>query len=521
VSVLPKETEYGRKREIDQSSCNKDYSCVKGFCPSFITVHGGELKKRKGVDAEALLANLPAPTLPALDRPWNILITGVGGTGVVTIGALLGMAGHLENKGATVLDQTGLAQKGGAVTTHVRIAAQPSDIHAVRIAAGEADLVLGCDMVVVNDYWALSKIRAGRSQVVLNTWQAMPGGFTMKPDMQFPTAGILNAVRTALGGKEPLQVDASTLATALLGDTIAANLFMLGFAWQRALVPLSFESIDRAIELNGAAVAMNRQAFAWGRLAAIDPDKVREAAGLKRAERDDNVLALPLDDSRIAKTLDERISRRIAFLTDYQNAAYAARYQSLVDTVRASEARSVPGSSALTEAVARYYFKLMAYKDEYEVARLHTSQEFRRQIEQTFDGKYSIHFHLAPPLLAKKDGEGHLVKAEYGGWVYNAFAVLARLRGLRGTAFDPFGYTAERKMERRLIADYARTIERLLPALTAENVALAVEIASVPEQIRGFGHVKHAHLQPALRREAELLARWNAPRPVEAETVAA
>jgi indolepyruvate ferredoxin oxidoreductase len=521
VSVLPKETEYGRKREIDQSSCNKDYSCVKGFCPSFITVHGGELKKRKGIDAAALLANLPAPTLPTLDRPWNILITGVGGTGVVTIGALLGMAGHLENKGATVLDQTGLAQKGGAVTTHVRIANQPSDIHAVRIAAGEADLVLGCDMVVVNDYWALSKIRAGRSQVVLNTWQAMPGGFTMKPDMQFPTAGILNAVRTALGGTEPLQVDASTLATALLGDTIAANLFMLGFAWQQALVPLSFESIDRAIELNGAAVAMNRQAFAWGRLAAIDPDKVREAAGIKRADREDSVLALPLDDSRIAKTLDERISRRIAFLTEYQNAAYAARYQSLVDTVRASEARSVPGSTALTEAVARYYFKLMAYKDEYEVARLHTSQEFRRQVEQTFDGKYSIHFHLAPPLFAKKDGEGHLVKAEYGGWVYNAFAMLARLRGLRGTAFDPFGYTAERKMERRLVADYARTIERLLPALTAENAALAVEIASVPEQIRGFGHVKHAHLQPALRRQAELLARWSAPQPALAEPVAA
>jgi indolepyruvate ferredoxin oxidoreductase len=510
VSVLPKETEFGRKRAIDQSSCNKDYSCVKGFCPSFVTVHGGALRKPKAVDAQALLAALPAPTLPALDRPWNILITGVGGTGVVTIGALLGMAGHLENKGATVLDQTGLAQKGGAVTTHVRIANQPSDIHAVRIAAGEADLVLGCDMVVVNDYWALSKIRAGRSQVVLNTWQAMPGGFTMQPDMQFPTAGILDAVRTALGGAEPLQVEASQLATALLGDSIAANLFMLGYAWQRGLVPLSFESIDRAIELNGAAVKMNQQAFGWGRLAAVDPDAVRKAAGGKRDDGAE-VRALPLDDSRLSKTLDERIERRVAFLTDYQNAAYAARYRALVDRVRTVEAERLPGSTALTEAVARYGFKLMAYKDEYEVARLHTSAEFRRQIEQTFDGKYAIHFHLAPPLFAKKNSDGHLVKAEYGGWVYKAFALLARLRGLRGSAFDIFGYSAERRGERQLITDYQATVDELLAGLDAERLELAVQIASIPEQIRGFGHIKHAHLQPALARQAELLARWRAP----------
>ncbi len=514
VSVLPKETEFGRKREIDQSSCNKDYSCVKGFCPSFVTVHGGELRKKKGVNPEELLSSLPAPRLPELKQPWNILITGVGGTGVVTIGALLGMAGHLENKGATVLDQTGLAQKGGAVTTHIRIAEKPSDIHAVRIAAGEADLVLGCDMVVVNDYWALSKIREGRSQVVLNSYEAMPGTFTMNPNMQFPHEGIVNAVRTALGGGEPLRVAATEIATKLLGDSIASNLFMLGYAWQKGLVPISLDAIMRAVELNGAAVKMNQQAFAWGRLAAENIDAVLEAAGMKKPQTE--VAALPLDDARLSKSLEETIRRRVAFLTDYQNAAYAAQYQALVDKVQAAETQKAPGSSALTEAVARYYFKLMAYKDEYEVARLHTSPQFRRQIEQTFEGKYSLHFHLAPPLLSKKDGQGHLVKAEYGGWVYKAFQLLARFKGLRGGALDIFGYTEERKMERQLIRDYAQTIDQLLAKLDADNVGVAAEIAAIPEEIRGYGHVKEEHLAKAKVREAELLATFHSATPARA-----
>ncbi|MBA3486837.1 MAG: indolepyruvate ferredoxin oxidoreductase family protein, partial [Lysobacter sp.] len=285
VSVLPKETEFGRKRDIDQSNCNKDYSCVSGFCPSFVTVHGGALRKgapdkNRASNATARLADLPLPKLPTLDRPWNILITGVGGTGVVTIGALLGMAGHLEGKGASVLDQTGLAQKGGAVTTHIRIANSPNDIFAVRIAAGEADLVLGCDMVVVNDYWALSKIRAGRSKVVLNSYEAMPGTFTTRPDMQFPASDIIKAVSVALGGEVPHVVDATQLATTLLGDAIMSNLFILGYAWQQGLVPLSLESIMRAVELNGAAIEKNKAAFAWGRLAVVDAGAVAEAAGL-------------------------------------------------------------------------------------------------------------------------------------------------------------------------------------------------------------------------------------------------
>ena len=283
VSVLPKETEFGRKRDIDQSQLQQGLLLRQRLLPELRHRQGGALRKKKGSGAKDRLNDLPLPTLPALDTPWNILITGVGGTGVVTIGALLGMAGHLEGKGASVLDQTGLAQKGGAVTTHIRIAKTPADIHAVRIAAGEADLVLGCDMVVVNDYWALSKIRVGRTQVVLNSYEAMPGTFTTRPDMQFPATDIIAAVRTALGGDASLHVvDATQLATALMGDAIATNLFILGYAWQQALVPLSFESIMRAVELNGAAIEMNKTAFAWGRLAAIDPQAVAESAGLVR-----------------------------------------------------------------------------------------------------------------------------------------------------------------------------------------------------------------------------------------------
>ena len=299
VSIVPLETEFGRKRAIDQSSCNKDFSCVKGFCPSFVTIHGGGLRKNQG-SGEADFSTLPVPTLPALDEPYNILVTGIGGTGVVTIGALLGMAAHLEHKGASVLDQTGLAQKGGAVTTHVRIAKEPKDIHAVRIAAGEADLVLGADMVVVNDYWALSKIRAGRAKVVLNTHEAMPGTFTRNADLRFPAAQIVEAVRQGSGGVAPEMIEATDLATALLGDSIATNLFMLGYAWQKGLVPVSLAAIERAIELNGAAVQMNLKAFAWGRYAAHDVDFVRRAAGL---EKDPKVIhAAVLDDREISRS---------------------------------------------------------------------------------------------------------------------------------------------------------------------------------------------------------------------------
>jgi indolepyruvate ferredoxin oxidoreductase len=509
--VLPKETEYGRKREIDQSSCNKDYSCVKGFCPSFVTVHGGALKKRKP-GASVNFSTLPLPPVAtALVQPWNILVTGIGGTGVVTIGALIGMAAHLEGKGATVLDQTGLAQKGGAVTCHLRIARSPNEIHAVRIAAGEADLVLGCDMVVVNDYWALSKIRAGRAHVVLNTYEAMPGTFTMKPDLAFPAKQIVDAVTFALDGAQPDVVDATDLATKLLGDSIASNLFMLGYAWQKGWVPISLDALMRAIELNAAAVEMNKTAFNWGRMAAHDIEVVRAAAGAAPSKNIATANADPLDDAAISRTLDEEIARRVAFLTDYQNAAYGNRYKALVDKVRAAEQQKSPGFTSLTEAVARYAFKLMAYKDEYEVARLYTSGEFEKRIRETFDGDYKLHFNLAPPLFAKKDAEGHLRKAEYGKWVFGAFKLLAKLKGLRGTALDVFGYTAERKGERQLIEEYFKTIDTLIATLEHDNHALAVEIASIPEAIRGYGHVKERHLAAAMTRQNDLMQAWRSP----------
>jgi indolepyruvate ferredoxin oxidoreductase len=512
VSVLPKETEYGRKREIDQSSCNKDYSCVKGFCPSFVTIHGGGLKKKKGGAGKVDFSTLPQPTFATdLAQPWNILVTGIGGTGVVTIGALIGMAAHLEGKGATVLDQTGLAQKGGAVTCHLRIAKSPADINAVRIAAGEADLVLGCDMVVVNDYWALSKIRAGRSRVVLNTYEAMPGTFTMWPDLQFPAGPIVDAVKTALDGGMPELVAATDLATALLGDSIASNLFMLGYAWQKGWVPLSLDALMRAVELNAAAIEMNKTAFNWGRMAAVDIGKVRDAALGPPVAPIGDALPSPMNDTRLSESLEQIVARRVAFLTDYQNAAYAQKYKTLIDKVRVAEQQRVPGQSMLTESVARYAFKLMAYKDEYEVARLYTGGDFEKRIRDTFEGDYKIHFHLAPPTFSHRDSEGRLRKSEFGPWMFRAFKLLAKFKGLRGGAFDVFGYTAERKMERRLIDEYFQTVEELGVGLSRENHALAVEIASIPEQIRGYGHIKDANCAKEHARWDELMAVWRNP----------
>jgi indolepyruvate ferredoxin oxidoreductase len=520
VSVLPLETEFGRKREIDQSNCNKDFSCVKGFCPSFVTVHGGGLKKKKGSGADVDFGVLPEPTFKTdLSEPWNILITGIGGTGVVTIGALLGMAAHLEKKGGSVLDQTGLAQKGGAVTTHVRIAKDPADIHAVRIAAGEADLVLGCDMVVVNDYWALSKIRADRSHVVLNSYEAMPGTFTRNTDLQFPAADIIAAVKTGSGGRDPAVVDASELALALMGDAIATNLFMLGFAWQQGLVPVSFEALMRAIELNGAAIEMNRKAFAWGRLAAHDIDTVKKAAGATAAPTTADFVGAGttatasafIGDGKLTQTLDEAITLRAKFLIEYQDAKYAAQYTSFLQKVRRAETERTPGLTGVSEAVARYYFKLMAYKDEYEVARLYTTGDFEKRIRDTFDGDFKIHANLAPPMFSRKDADGHLVKREFGPWIFTAFKLMTRLKFLRGGAFDPFGKTEERRMERQLIVDYRNTIDELLMGLAMSNHSLAVEIARLPEHIRGYGHVKEAHTATVKAKWDALMHAWRDP----------
>jgi indolepyruvate ferredoxin oxidoreductase len=505
VSVVPLETEFGRKRAIDQSSCNKDFSCMKGFCPSFVTVHGGKIRKVKaaseGTESRPWPV-LPEPELPSLAEPYSILVTGVGGTGVVTIGALLGMAAHIEGKGVTVLDMTGLSQKGGAVVSHLRLAKRPEDIHAVRISAGNADAVLGCDLVVTADFEALSKISAERSRAVVNSHEVMTGDFTRNPDLPFPAAELKELIEQAAGPGCADFVEATRLATALLGDSIATNLFMLGYAWQKGLIPVGVAAIDQAIELNEVAVEANKAAFTWGRRAAVD---------LPAVER----LATPTEppaSQRIATTIEEAVARRADFLTDYENQAYAERYKALVTRVAAAEEKAAPGRQDLALAVARGYFKLLAIKDEYEVARLYCAPEFRDKLRRQFAGDYRVSLHLAPPMLARRDpNSGHPIKREYGPWIFPVLRVLASLRGLRGGVLDPFGWTAERRQERALIIQYETLVEELLAKLTADNHEAAVALAALPEEIRGYGHVKAANIEKAKARETELLTRFRDP----------
>ncbi len=498
VAVEPVETEFGRKRAIDQSACNKDFSCLKGFCPSFVTVEGGRLRRHAGsAAADGSWPDLPTPTLPDSVEPYGIVITGIGGTGVVTIGALLGMAAHLEGKGVAVLDMAGLAQKNGAVVSHVRIADDPAAIHAVRIVAGGARLLLGCDEVTAAGLEALSKARAGYTRAVLNSHQTMTADFTTKPDLAFPARDLSDHIRDAVGTGAADFIDATGLATALMGDSIATNLFMLGYAWQRGLIPLSEDAIHRAIELNGAAIEQNRQAFLWGRRAAHDLAAVQGAAA-------------PAQPAAVlSATLNEMIARRVELLTAYQNAGYAGRYRDAVVQVRTAENRAMPGSQALTEAAARSLFKLMAYKDEYEVARLFTDGSFAAALAERFDGKLRLTYHLAPPLFARRDPvSGELRKSTYGRWLKPVFHGLAHLKGLRGTMFDPFGWTAERRDERRWIEDYLAILAELRRDLTADTHALAVEIAALPQQIRGFGHLRVNSAAAVRARLDELLPRF-------------
>ena len=503
TAILPLETEFGRKRTIDQSACNQDYSCVKGFCPSFVSIEGGTLRKPSAAhdDVDAALPVLPEPALNE-SSSYNILITGIGGTGVLTIGALLGMAAHIENKGVSVLDMTGMSQKNGSVKSHVKFARHPSDIHAQRIATGEADLILGCDMLTAASQDAISKTKPGRTVAVINSHQQPTGEFARNPDWQYPAENIRMLIKESVEGRGHF-INGTRLATALLGDAIATNLFMLGYAFQLGLVPLKQSSIMRAIELNGVALDANRQAFEWGRRAAVDP------VGVERIVAPSMPVHMPFP-----RKLDDIVKQRVEFLTAYQDADYATRYQVLVDKVRSAESKLGQGD-ALSKAVARCYFKLLAYKDEYEVARLFTQTGFFERLEKEFEGNYKIAFHLAPPLLARPDPDtGIARKRHFGPWMRHVFSILTRLKGLRGTRFDPFGYTAERRMERRLISDYEYTLNALLTTLSEENYSLAVEIAGLPEQAKGFGHVKRRNVTRVQRQREQLLARFGLdPRP--------
>ena len=514
LSVEPLETEFGRKRAINQSSCNKDFSCVKGFCPSFVTVEGGRL--RKGLAAQPKSTDefppLAEPTPPALEAPYGVLVTGIGGTGVITIGQILGMAAHLEGKGVSVLDMSGLAQKYGAVTSHVQIGRRPEELHATRLDTGGARLVIGCDLVVSAGADALARMDASRTRAVVNASVTPTAEFVRNPDWQLPGSDLQRDIREACGEANVGFVAATELAAALMGDAIATNMFMLGYAWQKGWVPLARESLERAIELNGVAVDFNKASFVWGRRAAVDAERVRRIA--TPAE------VIPLGE-RLSRNLDELIERRVKVLTEYQDESYAARYRALVERVRKLEAERL-GSTRLAEAVARSYAKLLAYKDEYEVARLFSNGEFERKIESLFEGDYRLVFHLAPPLLAKADPiTGEPRKMRFGSWTMRLFRLLARLKWLRGTALDPFGRTAERRTERALIREYEDAVEALLAGLGPQRHADAVRIASIPEEIRGFGHIKMRSVAAARARQAELLERLRAGRAAPAERRAA
>ena len=505
LSVLPLDTEYGRKRQIDQSACNKDFSCIEGFCPSFVTVRGAKPRRSAaGVEVPPGLAALPEPERPRLEagRPFSLLVAGVGGTGVVTIGALVTMAAHLEGIAFSTVDQFGMAQKGGAVTSHVRIALRPEDLRAIRLNAGAADLVLGCDSLVASGDLALNVMDPARTRVIVNTHEQITGQFARDPDLEFPTGAIVERIRHAAGPANVQLLDATRIATRLLGDAIASNLFLLGFAYQRGLVPVSGVAIERAIELNGVAVEMNREAFRWGRRAARDHEAV-EGLALRGEEG---------TDAPAPRTLDELIDRRTADLTAWQNPAWASRYRELVARVREAERSRGGGGEALAGAVARYAYKLMAYKDEYEVARLYTDGAFHERLAARFEGDVKLTFHLAPPLLTRPDPvTGECRKRAFGPWMSGVLKVIAKLRGLRGTPFDPFGRTAERRAERRLIEEYFETVDEIVAGLAPHNRVLAIELASVPERIRGYGHVKARNVAEAEAEKAALLARWREP----------
>jgi len=499
LSVEPLETEFGRKRTINQSTCNQDFSCLKGFCPSFVTVEGGQLKKKAKGQASSPyeLGALPEPVLPKAATAYGIVVAGVGGTGVITIGQLLGMAAHIEGKGIVTQDAAGLAQKGGATWSHVLIADTPEEIRTTRVGMAAADLILGCDPIVTAGKETTLRMREGRTRVALNGHSAPTAAFVTNANWQNPSDRCVADIAGAVGVAGLGVFDADAVATRLMGDSIYVNPMLLGYAWQKGWIPLSLASLQRAIELNAVAVEANKAAFEWGRQAAHDWARVQQ-------------LLTPVQTIQFQprETLDSLVARRVEFLGAYQNEAYAQTYRAFVSRVQAVESRL--GKSGLSEAVARYLFKLMAYKDEYEVARLHGDTAFLARINGMFEGEYKLHYHLAPPLLARKNAKGELIKRPFGPAMGTAFRLLARLKGLRGTAFDPFGRTEERRTERALIIEYRACIEELLAGLNATNHAAAVEIARLPEQIRGYGHVKARHLATVRSLWDERMAAWRA-----------
>jgi indolepyruvate ferredoxin oxidoreductase len=517
LSVEPLATPLGTKRKINQSSCNKDFSCVAGYCPSFITAEGAQIKKpRLQPTAGDVLDNsgLPMPALPAIDGAYGILVTGIGGTGVVTIGGLIGMAAHLENKGVTVLDMAGLAQKGGAVLSHVQIAAQPEDIHATRVATGEAKLIIGCDAIVTTSPDVVARARKGHTHAAVNSAQIPTADVIKDKKWAFPTATTAHDLTEAIGQTCEF-IDANALAMHFLGDAIYANPLLLGYSWQKGWLPLSLASLVRAIELNGTMVEKNLAAFEWGRATAHHGGHAI-APGLA---------AKPIirASSGGLDNVDQVIQDNAGRLRDYQDAAYAKRYTDAIALIRrheealqnadhADQADKAAVKLPLTRAVATNLAKLMAYKDEYEVARLYADPAFTDKLRAQFEGEpgrdYQLRFHLAPPLFARKNDAGQPMKQTYGSWMLPAFRVLAKFKGLRGTPLDIFGRTEERRHERALVNDYMDMVAELAPSLSPGNMAIALELAKLPDDIRGYGHVKEKSRLQAQARRGELLANY-------------
>lgn len=510
LSVEPLETEFGRKRQINHSSCNKDESCLKGFCPSFVVVENAKLKQPAAKNSQNALPELPPANVPDCASPYRIVIAGVGGTGVITIGQLLGVAAHIEGKGVITQDSAGLAQKGGSTWSHVQIAQAPETLYATKVDLAKADLILACDSVVAANQTTMALMQNGVTRIAMNSHDTPTAGFVQSPDWQSSHTDCAKALSQAVGAEQLASLDASALAVEKLGDAIYANPLLLGFCWQKGWIPLSHESLTQALRLNAVQVERNLLAFEWGRAAALNAEL-----------RTQPINEQPLQ-FKAKPTLEQLITRRVEFLTQYQNAQYAQEYRDFVERVFKAEQASwsvppmtdskAPVPSKLTprlsEAVARYLFKLMAYKDEYEVARLHTNQDFIEKINQQFEPGFQITHYLAPPLLAQHNSQGELVKKRFGGWIRPVFKTLKHLKFLRGTVLDPFGYTSERRTERALISEYRICIEAMLPQLTRQNIDLAVQIASVPEHIRGYGHVKARHLEEARKKSISLLEKW-------------
>jgi indolepyruvate ferredoxin oxidoreductase len=509
--VEPLETELGRKRTINQSTCNKDYSCLKGFCPSFVTVDGGQLRRRAPADLGDI-GELPEPvSKPSLERPYNIAVGGVGGTGVLTIGALLGMAAHIEGKASMILDMSGLAQKGGAVLSHVRLSEHTADVTCSRIVTGTADLVIAADEVVAAAKETMTLCESSRTRGVINSHLIPTADFILNRDFNFQSRKVNHVLESALRGDSSF-LDFTGPAETLLGDSIATNMMMLGFAYQKGLLPLAAAAIEQAIEVNGVAIKMNTQAFRLGRLAAADPARI--VAMMKG--QDETATAKTLD----AMSLDEIIAHRSALLGEYQNERLAGRYRKLVSQVRNAVLDRGFGEE-LPRAVAINYAKLLAYKDEYEVARLYTDGRFEKQLRDQFDGDYKISFNLAPPLLGgARDALGRPRKRAFGAWIVPVFRVLARMRFLRGTAFDIFGYSAERGLERDLIAGYEKDVAHILSILSPLTLDTSIEILSLPDRVRGYGPVKEKAVADAKVRYAQLAADLANPPPAPRQIAA-